>query len=74
MISYYKLNQSYFKLDEEKTFFQHVSNTFQDKSIIYGSQQGMIETLHNAKTNWTVITEEEYNTVKSDVIAFLSAN
>ena len=76
MLSYYKSNNSYFKLDAEKTFFQQVNNLPNEKTVIYGGTSGVIEMLHQAKDahNWEVITEEDYNTIKTSVLSFLSAN
>lgn len=76
MISYYKIHDSYFKLDAEKTFFSQVNNFAGQKAIIYGGVSPVVEALHASKLrdNWTEITEEEYNTVKAQVLDFLSAN
>lgn len=76
MISYYKIHESYFKLDAEKTFFNQVNNSANQKAIIYGGASPTIDTLHAAKLrdNWIEITEGEYNTVKAEVLTFLSAN
>jgi len=71
---YYVLNGSYFKLDSQKTFFEHVNNSNEDKIIVHGTKVATIEAMHNSISTWTVITEEEYNTVKAEVLAFLSAN
>ena len=76
MLSYYKFNDSYFKLDAEKTFFQQINNLPNEKTVVYGGTSGIIEALHAAQVrdNWEVITEEQYNTIKTSVITFLSAN
>ena len=76
MISYYKIHDSYFKLDSEKTFFLQVNNSVSQKAIIYGGASPAVDTLHAARIrdNWTEITEEEYNTVKAGVLSYLSAN
>lgn len=76
MTSYYKFNESYFKLDEEKTFFNQVNNSENQKAIIYGGVSPVVDALHLAKIkdNWTEITEQEYNAVKATVLSFLSAN
>ena len=76
MLSYYKFNDSYFKLDAEKTFFQQVNNLPNEKLVLNNGTSGIIEALHLAKVrdNWEEITEEQYNTIKTSVITFLSAN
>lgn len=76
MLSYYKFHESYFKLDAEKTFFQQVNSFPNEKTIIYAEVSNTIESIHAAKLrdNWTEITEVEYNTVKTSVLEFLSAN
>lgn len=76
MLTYYKFHLSHFKLNSEKTFFQQVNNFPNEKTIIYGQIGPSVEALHEMKVrdNWTEITEEEYNTVKAEVLAFLSAN
>ena len=76
MLSYYKFNDSYFKLDSEKTFFQQINNLPNEKTVVYGGTSGIIEALHAAKDrdNWETITEEAYNTIKTSVLSFLSAN
>ena len=76
MLSYYKFNDSYFKLDAEKTFFQQINNLPSEKLVLYGQASGLIDALHLAKVNdnWEEITEEEYNTAKTEAITFLSAN
>lgn len=74
MITYYNFNGSYFKLDSEKTFFQHINNSNEDKIIVYGTKVATIEAMHNSINTWTEITEEQYNTVKAEVLNFLSAN
>ena len=74
MISYYKFQNSYFKLDSEKTFFNQVNDSSNQKSINYGTASPIIEVLHTVKLrdNWIEITEEEFNTVKAEVVAILS--
>ena len=76
MVSYYKFNNSYFKLDSEKTFFQQVNDLPTEKLFLHSQGGHMIEALHLAKDrdNWTVITEQEYNTAKDSVLDYLSAN
>lgn len=76
MLTYYKFYQSYFRLNSEKTFFEQVNNFPNEKTIIYGEIGAAIDALHEKKVsdNWAEVTEEEYNTVKAEVIAFLSAN
>lgn len=73
MINYYSFNGSYFKLDSEKTFFQHINNSSEDKIIVYGTKSNTIQAMHNSISTWTEITEEEYNTAKTEVIAAISA-
>ena len=75
MLSYYKFRNSYFKLDAEKTFFPQINDLETEKLILYGQAPGLINALHLAKINdnWEVITEEQYNTVKTQVLNFLSA-
>jgi hypothetical protein len=76
MVSYYKFNNSYFKLDSEKTYFQQINNLPTEKLLLHSQGERIIEALHLAKVNdnWLEITEEEYNTVKSSVLDYLSAN
>ena len=75
MISYYKFHDSYFKLDSEKTFFSQVNNSTNQKAIIYGGASPVIEALHSSKIkdSWLEVTEDEFNTVKLEVLNTLSA-
>lgn len=76
MLSYYKRQESYFKLDAEKTFFQQINNLPTEKTVISIQNASVAERLHEAKDRdaWTVITEQEYNTAKDSVLDYLSAN
>jgi len=76
MVSYYKFNNSYFKLDSEKTFFQQVNDLPTEKLFLHSQGGHMIEVLHAAKDRdaWLLITEEEYSLVKNSVLDYLSVN
>ena len=76
MLSYYRFRNSYFMLDAEKTFFQQINNLETEKLILYSQASGLINALHLAKVNdnWEVVTEEEFNTAKTEVLSMLSAN
>lgn len=76
MLTYYKFNESYFRLSSENIFFEQVNNFPNEKAIIYGEIANSIQILNEVKVrdNWTEITEQEYNTVKTNILTFLSAN
>ena len=76
MSTYYKFNESYFRLGSENSFFEQVNNFSNEKVIIYGETVESIQRLNEVRVrdNWTEITQEEYNTVKNNTLAFLSAN
>jgi predicted DNA-binding protein with PD1-like motif len=76
MLTYYKFNQSYFRLSSDNSFFEQINNFPNEKVIIYGQIAESVQILNEAKLrdNWAEVTQEEYNTVKAEVLAFLSAN
>jgi predicted DNA-binding protein with PD1-like motif len=76
MLSYYKFNESYFRLSSENTFFEQLNNFPNEKVIIYGAIAESVQILNDVRVrdNWAEITEQEYNTVKSNILTFLSAN
>ena len=76
MLAYYKLNDSYFRLGSENSFFEQVNNFANEKVIIYNEISQSVQALDavRLRDNWTEITQEEYSTVKAEVLAFLSAN
>lgn len=76
MLSYYKFNDSYFRLGSENSFFEQVNNFPNEKVIIYNEISQSVQALDavRVRNSWTEITQEEYNTVKAEVLAFLSAN
>lgn len=76
MLTYYKFNQSYFRLSSDNSFFEQINNFPNEKVIIYGQIVESVQILNEAKLrdNWAEVTQEEYNTVKAEVLAFLSAN
>ncbi len=76
MISYYTFNGSYYKLDEEKTFFQHLKNSTNEFVIVHGQIAPVIEAMHLAKVRegWQEITAEEYDVIKASIIQHISSN
>jgi len=76
MLTYYKFNQSYFRLSSDNSFFEQINNFSNEKVIIYGQIAQSVEMLNEAKLrdNWVEVTQEEYNIVKTEVLNFLSAN
>ena len=75
MIKYYKFNDIYFKLDDEMTFFEHVSNTAIDRTIIHSNHLGNVQKLHqvaSTNTSWIEITQQEFDAVRAATIAALS--
>jgi hypothetical protein len=76
MLTYYKLNDSYFRLGSENSFFEQVNNFANEKVIIYNEISQSVQALDavRLRDNWTEVTQEEYSTVKAEVLAFLSAN
>jgi predicted DNA-binding protein with PD1-like motif len=76
MLTYYKFNQSYFRLSSDNSFFEQINNFPSEKVIIYGQIAQSVEMLNEAKLrdNWVEVTQEEYNGVKTEVLNFLSAN
>ena len=76
MLTYYKFNQSYFRLSSDNSFFEQINNFPNEKVIIYGQIAQSVEILNEAKLrdNWVEVTQEEYNSVKTEVLNFLSAN
>jgi hypothetical protein len=76
MLSYYKFNESYFRLDSENSFFEQVNNFSNEKVIVHSKILESVQRLNEViiRDNWVVVTQEEYNNVKAQVLAFLSAN
>ena len=76
MLTDYKFNQSYFRLSSDNSFFEQINNFPNEKVIIYGQIAQSVEILNEAKLrdNWVEVTQEEYNSVKTEVLNFLSAN
>jgi hypothetical protein len=74
MLSYYKFNESYVRLGSENSFFEQVNNSSNEKLIVHSKILEFVQRLNEVKENWTEITEEEYNSVKTEVLNFLSAN
>lgn len=74
MIKYYKFRDIYFKLDDDMTFFEHVTNTSIEKVIIKSTHVGNIQKIHQSKTgpDWEEITQQEFEAVRSAVIAALT--
>ena len=74
MLSYYKFNESYVRLGSENSFFEQVNNSFNEKLIVHSKILEFVQRLNEVKENWTEITEQEYNSAKTEVLNFLSAN
>ena len=74
MNKYYKFRDIYFKLDDEQTFFEHVTNTNVEKVIIRSTHLGNIQKLHQGKTGpeWSEITEVEFNQIKAATLAAIN--
>lgn len=74
MNKYYKVGDIYFKLDDAMTFFEHVTNTAIEKTIIHSMHLGNIQRLHQAKTRseWEEITQQEFEAVRTSLLLYLS--
>lgn len=74
MNKYYKVGDIYFKLDDAMTFFEHVTNTAVEKTIIHSMHLGNVQKLHQAKTGpaWEEVTQQEFETVRTGVLLYLS--
>lgn len=75
MNKYYKFRDIYFKLDEAQTFFEHVSSTDVEKTIIHSTHLGNVQKLNQAATSnpdWVEITQQEFDAVRAAALAALT--
>jgi hypothetical protein len=77
MISYYKQRISHYKIDLEEKYFEQINQSLESNSIGKTKNSVVFEGLSKAMSEntggeWQVITEEQFNQVKSEVLAVLT--
>lgn len=78
MINYYKLRVSYFKIDTENKNYEQVNKALDSKSLAKVTNESAFNGLNKASSEntggeWVLITEEEYNTTKIEVLSILNS-
>lgn len=69
-MKYYRFKVSVFKTDLAKTFVEQITVAPDERSIAYKTNPALVENLQivAVRDNWEVITQEEYETVRTSVV------
>lgn len=75
MINYYKQNTNLFKVNDETKTIEQVSNTVDSKSTSWVDKDVAYNVISKAieENKIEASTEEEFNTAKQEVLAYLSS-
>ena len=74
MNNYYKFRISHFKLNEELKTIEQVNDAVDSKSVSNINNPVTFDSMLTVinRDGWVVITEEEYNTKRQEVLAILN--
>jgi hypothetical protein len=74
MNNYYKFKVSHFKLNEELKTIEQVNDAVDSKSVSNINNPVTFDSMLTVinRDGWVVITEEEYNTKRQEVLAILN--
>lgn len=74
MNNYYKFKISHFKLNEELKTIEQVNDAVDSKSVSNINNPVTFDSMLTVinRDGWVVITEEEYNTKRQEVLAILN--
>jgi hypothetical protein len=75
MNNYYKFRISHFKLNEELKTVEQVNDAEDTKSLSYITNAATFDSMLTviSRDGWEPITEEQYTTKRSEVLAVLSS-